>query len=120
VAVVKLSNAAGADQCTKPLETTRTFWDGHGQDGLAALSQFGALGHEPQSVEIHVGPAGDGNQGLSLGAPPLDPSLGTGDGKGTRGLQDRAGILEYIFDRRADIVVIDQDHVIYKVLAQPE
>ena len=63
------------------------------------FAQFGAFGDEAQAVEIHVGAAGDGDQGLVVDrvlgqAGPLDIGLGAGDGQRAGRFQDAARIRE--------------------------
>ena len=42
------------------------------------------------------------------------------DAHGARGLQDAAGVLEDVLDRRADFVGVDDDEVVHQRLDHPE
>ena len=50
VAVVELGDLPFADRLAEGLEAARPLGDGHRDDRLALLAQFGALGHVAQAV----------------------------------------------------------------------
>jgi hypothetical protein len=66
VAVVEFGDVDGAEVAAEGLEAAGALGDGDGENGLALLAQFGALGHVAQPVEVHVGAAGDGDEASSL------------------------------------------------------
>ncbi len=65
-AVVELGDRARADQLAEALERAALLGDRHREQRLALLAELGALGDEAQAVEVHVGAAGDGDEGLAL------------------------------------------------------
>ena len=68
VAVVELSDVAAAEQVDEFEEAAALFGDGNGENAFVAFAQFAAFGNVAQAVEIHVGAAGYGDEGLVLDA----------------------------------------------------
>ena len=120
VAVIELGDVAGAEQGAELPEAARLLGNRDGQNGLALLAQFGAFGNEPQAVEVHVGAARHGDQRPVFRLAALDPGLGASDRQSPGRLEDRTRILEHVLDRRADRVVVDQDHFVHQLAAQPK
>ncbi len=56
ITVVEFGDLPLADGLAERLEAARLLGDGHGNDRFAAFTQFGALGHVPQAIEVDVGP----------------------------------------------------------------
>ncbi len=67
-AVVELGDGARADQLAEAPEAAALLGNGHREQRLALLADLGPLGDEAQAVEVHVRAAGDGDEGLALGA----------------------------------------------------
>ena len=120
VAVVKLGDVAAAEQVDELEKTAALFGDGHGENTFVAFAQFAAFGNVAQAVEIHVGAAGDGDEGLVLDA--VAGGIGFQAGKGERagGFGDAAGVVEDVFDGAADGVGIDGDDVVQEIAAEAE
>ena len=119
-AVIELGNVAPAQRGAEFFVTAGFLRNGHGEDGFAMFAHLGALGDESQAVEIGVGAARDGHHGLAAHALSCDVGLGPGDGERARRLEDGARVLEHVLDRRADLVGIDQDHVVDEFPANAE
>ena len=94
VAVVELGNVAAAEQVDELEKTAAFFGDGYGENAFVAFAQFAAFGDVAQAVEIHVGAAGYGDEGLVLDV--VAGGIGFQAGKGERagGFGDAAGIVE--------------------------
>ncbi len=112
VAVVEFGHVAPAEQRAQRPEASGALRDGDREDRLAMLAQLGALGDEAQPVEIHVRAGCHHHQRAPLGAAPRDPALGAGERQRARGLEHRARVLEDVLDRGADLVGIDQHHLV--------
>ena len=120
VAVVEFGDLALAHRLAERLEATGLLGNGHGDDGFAALTQLGALGHVAQAVEVDVGAGIDGHQGLPGDATLLDVLLDPCHPKGPGRFGDRAGIVVDILDCRTDLVGADRDDLVDVVLADIE
>ena len=118
--VIELRDIARPDRLAKAPEAAALLGDGDGEHGLALLADLGALGHESQPVEVHIGATGDRDQCLATDPFALDIGLGAGNRQRARGLEDRAGVLEDVLDRRAQLIGVDQDDLVDERLAQPE
>src|SRR5213076_394631 len=90
-------------------EAAGTLGDRHSQDGLAPLADFSALGDEAQAVEVHVGAAGDRDEGLALDLVLVDVLLDGGHAERASGLENAARVLEHVLDGGAHRVGIDND-----------
>ena len=119
-AVIELGDAAPANQCAEALQAAGPFRNRDGEDGLAVLAELGALGNEAQAVEVEVGPAGDGDDGLALEPVLLDVGLGAGHGQRAGRLEHGARILEDILGRGADVIGVHEDHSIEVLPAEPK
>mmetsp|Transcript_69706 Transcript_69706/g.179716 ORF Transcript_69706/g.179716 Transcript_69706/m.179716 type:complete len:478 (-) Transcript_69706:448-1881(-) len=84
------------------------------------LGGVGALRDEAKAVEIHVGAAGDRDEGLAFRTGLLRILLHTGHGERSGGLQQHARVEEGVLDRGADLVRGDSHHLIHAHLAQAE
>jgi hypothetical protein len=89
-AVVELGHVAraagqAANHFAKAPEAAALFGDGDGQQRLALFAHFGALGHEAQAVEVHVGAAQNGRVGLAPGLVFGHILLDGGHGQGPAG-----------------------------------
>ena len=63
-AVVELGDRDGPGRRSgRSAGSCRAPRDRHGEHRLARLADLGAFGHEAQAVEVHVGAAGDGDEG---------------------------------------------------------
>src|SRR5580765_6601425 len=116
-AVVELGHCARADQFAKAPEAAALLGDRHREQCLALLADLGALGDEAQAVEVHVGAAGDRDEGLALAALRLHVLLDRRDAERARGFEHAAGVLEHVLDRGAGRVGVD-DHVLVDELAR--
>ncbi len=65
----------GPISAQKSLERAALLGNRHREQRLALLAELGPLGDEAQAVEVHVGAAGDGHEGLALDLAPLDVLL---------------------------------------------
>ena len=119
-AVVELGDVAAAQRGAELLEAARALRDGDGEHRLAMLAELGLLGDEAQPVEVGVGARGDRDQRLAARAIALDPRLGAGDAQRPRRLEHHARILEDVLDRGADLVGVDQHHVVDQRAADAE
>ncbi len=103
--------------------TEQNFWNEPGFSGkrdgderLARFTNLGALGNEAQPIEVDVGAAEQRDERLISCALALNPGLHSGDGQRTGRLHHRAGVVEDILDRRADLVVGHAQHFIDRLL----
>ena len=85
------------------------------------LAQLGALGHEAQAVEVHVGAARRSPPacGPWRGARSIQ-RLAPASAERARGLHHGARVLEDVLDRRADLVGVDQHHLVDELARQAE
>ena len=74
--VVELGHVAAADQLAETPEGATLLGYRHGEDGFTPFADLRAFGHETQAVEIHVGAARHGHEGLAL--QPLAQGIGLG------------------------------------------
>mmetsp|Transcript_9617 Transcript_9617/g.22294 ORF Transcript_9617/g.22294 Transcript_9617/m.22294 type:complete len:496 (+) Transcript_9617:394-1881(+) len=119
-AVVELGHAARAEQFTEALEAAARLRNGHREQGLAALADLRPFGDEAQPVEVHVGAAGDRDQGLALSPGRRGVLLDRGDAHRPGGFEDGAGVLEHVLDRGADGVGVDEDVVVDQLTGYAE
>nr|GEU28525.1 hypothetical protein [Tanacetum cinerariifolium] len=124
-AVVELGDVARSHQRAKALEAAALLGQRDGKQRFARLAQFRAFGNETQAVEIHVGAAGNRDQGLVPDRVfgqccPFDIGLGARNGQRAGRLQDAAGVREHVLDGGADGVGIDNDDVIDILLGEAE
>ncbi len=119
-AVVELRHAAAADELAEFFQAPRPLRDRDGEHGLAVLADLGALGDEPQPVEIEIRATGHGDQRFTLEALPLDVGLRAGDGQRAGRLQHCACVLEDVLRRRADVVGVHQNDLVEVFFAEPE
>ena len=119
-AVVELGHRARADQLAEALEAAALLGDRHREQRLALLADLGALGDEAQPVEVHVGAAGDGHEGLALELVRLDVLLDRRHAQRAGRLEDAARVLEHVLDGGADRVGVDDDEVVDQRARQAE
>ena len=120
VAVVEFRNAAVAQGVDKFEEAAGAFGDGNGENAFVAFAQFAAFGNVAQAVEVHVGAAVDGNQGLPFAVFAGDIGFQAGQSQCAGRFGDAAGVVEDVFQRAADVVGVYQDDVVQKVAADGE
>ena len=85
-----------------------------------ASPRSAALCDEAEPVEVHVRAAQDGDE-IAAGDPSLgDVALRAGDAEGCGRLDDRAGVLEDLLHRRAQLVGVDEDHLVDVAAGEPE
>mmetsp|Transcript_30774 Transcript_30774/g.68188 ORF Transcript_30774/g.68188 Transcript_30774/m.68188 type:complete len:237 (-) Transcript_30774:1144-1854(-) len=101
-------------------EGPRVLGDGGGEGGLGAGAHVGQLRDQTQPLKVDVGPAGDGDHGLTLEVVALDPGLGTCHTQSTCRLKDGPGLIEHVLDGCADGAVVHQDDSVHQLAAQPE
>ncbi len=124
-AVIELGHGTRAHQLAEALEAAALLGNGHGEHRFARLARIGTLGHEAQTIEIHVRAAGNGHQRLlthrlARFRRAFDIGFGTGNGECAGRFEDAAGIGEHILDRRADGIGIDQDDLVDDLFCDPE
>src|SRR5258706_3030606 len=112
VAVVEFRDVVLSEGTAETEKAPGLLGNIHGEQYFAAGPDVGALRDMPQAIEIHVGAAADRHVPLAAGRTARDVALHAGDGKRARRLEYGAGILEHILDRGADLVGIDQHHLI--------
>ena len=107
--------------------TEQNFWKEPGRSGsviamqrLARFTDLGALGDEAQPIEVDVGAAEQRDERLVPGALALDPRLHAGDGQRAGRLHHRAGVVEHVLDRGADLVVGHAQHFVHRLLHDRE
>ncbi|RMO18328.1 hypothetical protein ALQ47_05252 [Pseudomonas cichorii] len=120
IAVVEFGDLPLADSLAERLEAARLLGNGHGNDGFAAFTQLGTLGHMAQAVEVDVGTGVDGHQGLTADAALLHILLDPGHAQRTGRLGDGAGVVVDVLDGRADLVGADGDDFIDVLAADLE
>ena len=121
VAVVELGDVALAEQRAELAEAARALRDGHREHRLALLAELGALGDEAQPVEVHVRAAGDRDQRLVRAAACRSThALAPATASAPAGSSIDARVLEHVLDRRADLVGVDEDHLVDQLAAQAE
>ena len=120
VPIVEFGDVAIAEQRAELAEAARSLRDRHREDRLARLAELGALGDETQPVEVHVGAAGDRDEGPVPHAVALAPGLDAGHRQRAGGLEDRARVLEHVLDRGAGRVGVDGDHLVDVPPGEPE
>ena len=120
VAVVEFGDVAAAQDVDELEEAAGLLGNRHGKNAFIAFGQLAALGNVAQAVEIDVGAAGDGNQGLSLRLLAGDVGFEAGQGQRAGGLADAAGVVENIFKRTTDGVGVHRDDFVQEFAAQAE
>src|SRR5690606_248880 len=91
IAVVELGDAALVQRVDERFERARLLRNGHRQNRLALLTDFGALGHIAQTIKVHVGTTEGGDQVFILDLFPLDVLLDTCYAQSARRLSNGAG-----------------------------
>src|SRR5450830_808197 len=124
-AIVEFSDVARPDGFTETFKAAMLFWNGDGKYSFARFAYIGHFCHEAQTVEVHVGAAGDGDQGFVLDRffavlGTFDIGLGTCHGQCTGRLNDATGILEDVLDGRTHGIGIDQNDVIDQLFGDAE
>ncbi len=119
-AVVELGDVAPPEQAAELLEATGPLGDRGREDGLARLAEIGALRHEAEPVEVHVRPAEHRDEVSPADLLLLDPPLRAGDPERSGRLHDCARVLEDVLHRRAELVGVDEDHVVHVAAGEPE
>ena len=112
VTVVEFGDVAAAQNIDELEEAAGLLGNRHGKNTFVAFAQLAALGNVAQAVEIDVGTAGDGNQGLAMRLLAGDIGFEAGQGQRAGGLADAAGVVENIFERAADGVGVYCDDFI--------
>ena len=120
VAVVEFGDVAAAQHVDKFQKAAGFFGNRHGENAFVTFAQFAALGNVAQAVEIHVGAAGNGNQGLALRPIAGDIGFEAGQRQCAGGLGDAAGVVVDIFDGAANGIGVDGDDVVEQVAADAE
>ena len=90
----------------------------HRQHRFAVFADLGAFGDEAQAIEVHVGAAGHGHQGLPLELPASDVRFHARHRESASRLKDGAGVFKDILDGGADGVVVDGDHRVNDLAGQ--
>ena len=112
VAVVELRDVAAAEEAAERLEAAGPLRDRRREDRLPCLAEVGALGDEAQPVEVHVRAAEHGDE-VPAGHPlSVDVTLRARDAERGRRLHDRSRVLEDVLHRRAELVGVDEDHLV--------
>src|SRR6202163_195909 len=117
VPIIELGDIALAEERAELAEAARPLRDRHRENRLALLPQLGLLRNESQAGEIHVRTTSDRNPGPVAEAGALAPELQAGDRQCSCGLENRSRVLEYVLERRANGVGIDQHDVIDQLAA---
>ena len=112
VAVVELGDVAAPEQAAELLEAAGSLRDRRREDGLAGLAEIGPLRDEAEPVEVHVRATEHGDEVPAADALLLDVALRAGDAERRRRLDDRARVLEDVLHRGAELVGVDEDHVV--------
>jgi len=120
VAVVELGDLAVPERAAKAEEAPGPLGDLHRQQGLAPLTQLGALRHMAQPVEIEVGTTEDRDLRLARHPRALQVALDPGNRQRPRRLGDHPQVVEQILDRGTDLVGADQNHLVHQLPRQPE
>src|SRR5438874_1231203 len=63
IPIIEFGNVAGPQQTTEGFEAARPLWDDGRQHRLTLFPKLGAFGDMAQTVEVHIGPGSDGDQG---------------------------------------------------------
>mmetsp|Transcript_53113 Transcript_53113/g.153236 ORF Transcript_53113/g.153236 Transcript_53113/m.153236 type:complete len:422 (+) Transcript_53113:502-1767(+) len=116
-AVGELGDIPRVDVLVELEEGAGALRDLHGDEGLRRVR---TLRDEAQTIEVHVGAAGDGNEGLAAELVARGVLLEAGDGQGPGWLEDHACVDEVVLDGTADLVGAHQDDLVEGHLAQPE
>lgn len=119
-AVVEFGHVAVAHELAQTLEGAALLGNRHRKDRLALLAVLCALGHKAQTVEVHVGARGDGNERLVAHLLAAGPGLEARKRQRARGLDDGAGIFKDVLDGRADLVAVDKDDLVEILAAELE
>src|SRR5882672_4105362 len=112
VAVIEFRDVMLSEGTAETEKAPRLLGNIHGEQHFAAGPDVGALRDMPQAIEIHVGAAADRHVALAGGRTARDVALHAGDGKCAGRLEYGAGVFEHVLDRGADLVGIDQHHLI--------
>ena len=120
VAVVELGDVAPPEQAAELLEAARPLRDRGREDRLAGLAEIGPFRDEAEPVEVHVRPAQHGHEALPAATGLLDVALGAGDPERRRRLDDRPRVLEHVLHRGAQLVGVDEDHLVDIATGEPE
>ena len=124
-AVVELGHVARcarqlADQFAEAAEAAALLGDRDGEQRFALLADLGALGHEAQPVEVHVGAAQDGGVGLAARAVLFDVLLDRGHRERAGRLDDAARVDEHVLDAGADRIGVDRDELVHQLAGDAE
>ena len=91
------------------------------QQRLASFAELGALGDEPQPIEVHVGAAEHRGEPLPAHAAASRRSdFSPASASAPAGSDDRARVVEDVLDRGADLVVVDADDLVDRRLHDRE
>src|SRR5262245_5348242 len=104
-AVVEFGHDPSSDRGAEGAERPGTLRDGDPEERFAGVANLGALGDEPQPVEIHVSAAQHRCQPRAADFLPLDPGAKPRDRQRAGGLHDRPRVVEDVLDCAADFVV---------------
>ena len=105
--VVELGDDAAAEQRAEGPKGAGLLGNRDAEERFARFAKLGALGHEPQPIEIHVRAAQHRDQLLIGRAGARRPGAQARDRERAGRLHQRARVVEHVLDRRADLVVGD-------------
>ena len=104
----------------KRLEAPGSLGDRGGEHGLALLAELRPLGYEAEPVEVDVRAAEDREEIAPHDIAACDVPFRARDTECRRRLDDRARVLEDVLHRGADLVGVDQEHLVDVESRQPE
>ncbi len=105
--VIELGDDAASDRGAELAERAGPLGNRDAEDRFSRLADLRAFGHEPQTIEVHVGAAQDRHERLIRDAGALDPRPQPRDGERSGRFHDRPRVVEDVLDRGADLVVRD-------------
>src|SRR5690606_25884930 len=120
IPIIEFGDVALAQGLGEIFVRPRPLRDSDRQDRFTLFANLRTLGDVAQPVKIHVGPAGDGHEGLAAELVFGHIFLDARHADRTGWFSDGAGIFEYVFDPRADLVVADGDHIVHGLAQDAE
>src|SRR5688500_15364638 len=93
--VVEFGDDTWSESRAKLEERAFLLRNRHGEERFTCLSKLCALGHESESVEVHVGAAKHRDQGLVAPTALIHVYFESGDRESARRLDDAARVLEH-------------------------
>ena len=103
-----MGHDAPAQRRAELAKRARSFGDRDAQQRFPCFADLRPLRDEAQAVEVHIGAAQQGDEMLIASPRSLDVRLESCNGQRAGRLDDGSRIVKDVFDRAADLIVVDQ------------